>query len=1340
MGSCVYYPTITNSKGEEVRSKLFGDLYKFTGNNRERAKDLYLQTKNSDFIRDWNPKLTLDENGEPTIQSLFKKVNLAKVIPQATILETLNKSIGSYNSNNTAKKYLYNDQVYEALMDKAIEFNKGEFGDNYVANVFKKSDSESTRLFYGIKVSPRNKLKSIDSNKSEYNYKLNEILRDKLANYGISIGALTELEKRLGVSGVTDFDIAQRATEGIVEMIRLSEGISGEKALPEEFAHFAIEAMTGDPIITRLLNLISNNGLTKEILGDEYSTYKETYNGDEIKLVKEAAGKLLAKHLLGNTPIENNNPYANFLTKVIKAVKEFFSKLSANDFKSAIYVANKDVGRLATSLLSGKLDDRIKISNISSSEAYYNLKNRIDRDQKILGDMKKGELKRLEIYNKRSINPKFTQKQELLIDELEFRASENEEIEGIYSFCSNAMDELKKVDSKLVSIMQDNSSSINQKCAVLRDIKNYMSSYGNILKDVRKALREEEKETDNRYGARIRVVVDSLTSLLDDLEVDYNEVATPLFLEFIKPFIGDSMAITMGKDKGKTLKIEDLLKSADRDISFFERWLDSMADSSDTMLKIMDQMVKERHEAARLRTIELSKIIKSAGIKLEQSGIKNTDWMFEKDSKGNKTGRYISEINLALYEENRQELFERLRTKYGENPIGVDAENYKKEKREWFNKNTEVVNDKRSPRLLKYESKEFKLLNSAQKEFYNKIIELKGELEASLPDSEVNLFKAVQSRKDVVERIKHSDSVKKGTTEFWESMKETVLTKVDDTDFGTRNTIIDFSGKEVQSLPIYYTKKLENPNDISTDVVSTMVAYAAMATDYVEMSKIIDTLEVGRDLLNEREVAQTQGGKQIVEKFKSVGRSVENKLLKQKGKSHLEGRLESFFSMQVYGRYMKDEGNLGKTNISVGKAANLVNKMTSVNTIALNSLMGVSNVATGDVMMKIESFSGEFFKPKDVIAADKIYATELPKILSQIGNRVQDSKIGLWAEKLNVLQDYAQSVKETNFDRKTKFSRLFSTSTLFFMSSAGEHWMQIRTSLALANTYKMKSPNGKLVSLYDAMEVVYLDPNNKALGSKLELKEGYTNEDGSQFTNEDLIKFSKKSAAINERMHGIYNKADMSAIQNLALGRMVMMFRKWMRPAFKRRFANATYNHDLDAWTEGYYLTTGKFLLQLTKDLKDAQFNLVSKWGDLNITEKANLRRALVELSHFGTISLLLSILSWDDNDDRPWLARMTEYQLRRLRTEIGSQIPGLPMVQEGKKLLQSPAAGVRTIEGILSLVNLLNPFSYINEVEHGRYKGHSEAYKNFFDSPVVPFNKTIYRSLHPEESLSFYK
>lgn len=1341
--NCVIIPQVRNNKGQVVDSKLFKGLLAYTGNNRSEATRLYLITKSSEFIKNWNPKLTLDENNEPTLRSLLKQTNLSDVIPKSKVLERLNREIGYYKrGTNEPALLVNNDENYQKSLQKAILFNQtSDFRDDYVARIIKTQDTESLKILIGVKVEKRNRLNSIEADKMAYNANLNSRLRDILAANGIAVGALTDLEKRMGINGVTDFDMARTAANGMIEMIRLANGIEGEKALPEEFAHFAIEAMGESPLINRLINNLSSSGLIGEILGDEYETYNTLYKDDTAKLAKEAAGKLLAKHLLKSEPI-GQKPYKNLLERVISAIKSFFKTMNANQIQKAMYEADKDFGRLARDILNGRMDEEINVGNINSSGLFYQTNERVQRDRRLLQDIMNNELKRLKIYEKRNPNSQFSANQRLLIDRLELELADNNEVEGIYAFLDNALEELQKVSNRLEVLRNTPATNANERASVLRDVRNYMYSYKNIIEDIRKALVDEERYTDNRYGQRVRVALDNASILIGDLFVKYNDVSMPLFVDFIKPFVGENIMIPFGKFKGKVIKAEDLVKRADEDISFFDRWLDSMADSSDYMLKVMDQAVKKSKEQARLRTIDVMKQLQAATIKLEKAGIKNTDWMFERDSKGNLSGNYISEINQALFKEKVREMFKSLNEKYGKNPVGENAEKYKKERQAWFDANMEIVNGKKVPKMSIYGNKQYQRLNAAQKEYYDTVMNIKSQLDSYLPEKCTTLTNAVKIRKDLLERVKSSDGVRSGAKQIWESIKDEFIRRTDDVDFGDRATVKDFEGNEVQTLPIYFTKlkEGESANDLSTDIVSTLTAYAAMANDFDEMNKVIDVLELGRDLLRERQVTQTQGGKPLVERFKAVGRKVESKLTKEGEATRFIQRLNDFFEMQVYGRYMADEGTFGKTDIDKGKVANFVNRVTSLNSLALNVLSGISNIATGKVMMRIESFAGEFFNEKNTITADRIYGQSLPAYLAEIGNRVKTSKLALWDELFNVMQEYEQDVREVNFDRKTWFSRMFGTNTLFFMNNAGEHWMQNRTSLALADAYKMKAPNGKIVSLWDAMEVVPIDENNKKAGAKLQLKQGYTKADGSAFTQDDIIKFSRRSAAINQRMHGIYNKADRSAVQRLAIGRMGMIFRKWIKPSLNRRFKSATYNYDLDAWTEGYYRTSGRFLLQLARDLRETQFNLAARWNELTLTEKANIRRALTETGHFLAVMAIIGLIEWSDDKDRPWLVRMAEYQARRLYTELGAMIPGKSMISEGLKLIKSPAAGVNTIENMLDLTKLLNPWNYMDEIQSGRYEGHSTAYKSFFESPIIPMNRTIYRGLHPETGIPFFK
>jgi hypothetical protein len=41
-------------------------------------------------------------------------------------------------------------------------------------------------------------------------------------------------------------------------------------------------------------------------------------------------------------------------------------------------------------------------------------------------------------------------------------------------------------------------------------------------------------------------------------------------------------------------------------------------------------------------------------------------------------------------------------------------------------------------------------------------------------------------------------------------------------------------------IPALYTTKLENPNEISTDIFSTLMSYAYSSNNYKQLNKIVD--------------------------------------------------------------------------------------------------------------------------------------------------------------------------------------------------------------------------------------------------------------------------------------------------------------------------------------------------------------------------------------------------------------------------------------------------------------------------------------------------------------------
>lgn len=1333
---CAIIPTVFNEKGDKVESKLFKDLLTYSRNNREFVNKIYTIANSNDFNRTWDSKLSKDENGEYTLQSLIDNTDLSSQMDEQAVINALNRQLGAvgYDGKLIDQKVKTTEDLI-ALKERARDFNRDNpFRKYYVADATK-AVNDNGKEMYVLSVQRRNKLNSLGAIRQDYNTTLNQKLRNILAGKGIKIEALTELERRRGVNGVTDFDAAKDAATGLIGLIRLAEGKRGEAALPEEFAHFALAALQSDPLVRRLVKAVSSEQAIEKILGEDFDTYNVEYKGDWNKLATEAAGKLLAKHLLENEP--TSGTYKSFLDRVIEKVKSFFRGFQASEIERAIEDADKSAGELAKNIMSGRMDEKMNVENISSSGTLLSTEKEVDKNLSLIQRIINKELKRLNIYEARNPKDKITRDQKLLINELEKARDSHREIEGIYKFLSSALNNLKISDRALSSLNDDNTMTAADKASALRELRNTMYSYKSMVEELQAELAEDELTEAGAFGDEVKEIVDRVVGLTSRLEAKYQKVAVPMFIDFIKPFVGESITVPFGKFKNKTYTLDELVKTADKDISIFDRWLDSMAESSDLILKVMDRAVKVSKNRARKRVIELSKELKAAGLLLEKAGVKDMEWMFEKNSEGKKTGKYISKLDWTSYNESRNELYNSLTERFGE------AWFMNKEARairdKWLADNTIKEGDRAVPND-KYVSEAYKRLNSPQRDFYNTVMDMKAELDSYLPDGYTSLTNAVQLRKDLLERLKNSSSVSGAAKELWENVKDGFIERADDTDIGIAPAIKDFEEQRVQKLPVYFTKKLENPDDISTDVVSTMAAYASMAVDFDEMSKIIDQLELGRDVLKERKITQTQGDKTLVESFKSAGRVVEEKLFNKGGSTKFMGRLNDFFEMQVYGRYMADEGTLGNSKISKAKLANKINQGTSFNNLALNLLAGISNVATGSVMMRIEAFSGEFFNEKDVLVGDKNYAVNLPAFLSNLGNRVKTDKLSLWNEYYDVMQEYEQEIKNLEFDRKNWFSKMFGMNSLFFLNNSGEHWMQTRTSLAAANAVKLKDKNGKQISLFDAYETVPIIKDGVEVGAKLKLMDGVTKLDGSQFTEEDEFNFQQRVKAINQGMHGIYNKADRAALQRLAIGRMAFLYRKWMKPNFNKRFNSARYNFDLGEWTEGYYRTSGRFLLNLAKDIRHLQFHLAAHWGELTKTEKANIRRALTEMVHFLVLTVFLGLKEWDDDEDRPWASKMAEYQAYRLYTELGVMVPGKPMFTEGFKILQQPAAGISIMQNSLNLLDVINPLAYMDEIESGRYKGHSRAYRSFMKSPLVPMYKTISNVLDPNDAIAFFR
>ena len=1180
------------------------------------------------------------------------------------------------------------------------------------------------------------KMTILDLNDAEVKLKeIKQKLFDAKEDYDINEDYNSKIEKLKEYDGVIngDFEILVPSPNQIKSATDNSGGFSNtnnditdntydSNILAEEWGHFVVDAVKDSPLRDRMLNSLRNEEVLQRVLGSEYDRYNEVYKGDIDLMAKEALGKMMAQVLNNYDPTAPND---RLFERYKNSILDFFSRRDIDEIDEIINKVREQVYEFTTNVFNGKY--QLNISSRDYNKRLFNLGNGVSRDYNILKRIIQQERKRLAIYGKgakatakerEEKRGSFDEKQKLFIDKLSNDLENHRELEGIYTYLTEAIRILRQLSDKLDTV-HNSQTSWKDKFSTLRSIRDYMSSYGSIMEELRQEMYKARQEGDIRFKEKLQESLNEFSGLLAGLGSDWAEVSKDEFARFLTPFKGESISMSIRGER-KQYNIRELLDYIEKDISVVERWTDAMADSTDPILRIYDSLVKDQKSKARYNTINNEKEILMHSKKLEDAGVKNTNFMYEKTSDGKITGNFVTRYNWGDY-------FAAL-SKYAKSlPKDMEREEKSILISRWKRANT----DRNGNPIEKYYNPQYDAIqrNAAMKEYYDFMISLKKNLDYRLPARYVRFNKAPQIRRDFLERV-----MGKGNKfqYLWESFKDNLVRREDDTEFAYARQ--DFEGNQIYNLPIYYTRPLKDKNDLSTDCTSTMIAYAAMANDYAAMNDVIDALETGRTILSERRVAQTRGSKIMRE----ILNKVPSNLTKKGDAANFMARLNDFMLMQVYGEQMKDEGTV--LGVDVGKAVNMLNKLQSYGTTALSVLTGTANLAQNIVISNIEAISGQFFNKSELAKADWEYTKLLPQYLSEIGNRIQTSKMALFAEKFNVLQDYKQHVKGVDWDRKTWFSRFFKEDTLWFTTSAGDHYTQMRTGLALAMRLKLQDKDGKPISLYDALEVQYLDEAHPEYGANLVIKKGVTDQDGKDVGNDYLTSVTRKIRGINNKLYGIYNQEDKNALQSRAVGRLLMMYRNWMRPLWLKRYGVERYNYDTGTFEEGYYRTLWNFMNTLRKDLKKGELDIVKQWHNLDGAQKSNIYRGLAEIATFLSLMGIIATLKGvpDDDDKDNWLTEYVTYSIVRLKADLGSLMPGPTMLDEGLRLFDNPFAAVRVLKNSRQLLNLFDPDTWTTEIDQGIYKGYTQAEKIMLQP--VPFIRQFQNLFDPEEPTRWYK
>lgn len=1133
---------------------------------------------------------------------------------------------------------------------------------------------------------------------------LDHRLRELVSGLGYSVGVITSAEARAGIGGVADFDKARVVTEEIIEAIRVANGYVGQQALPEEVAHLSLELLGHDhPLVRRLLDVLrSSPEAVREAFEGMYDEYMEYYDANPEMVLLEAAGKLVAKQMLRQQRIESSRAY-RIVSRIVDAIKSLLRKLPIRAFRKAIYDADDAANLLAGNILNGRLADDMSRSNISvtgqmANKSGEDVKKDISADNDIVSKIIKHEMKRLQLLRARlayrADDDPAVAKLEAEIKELRKSINNHKSQSAVLTFVNSSLEFLVDLEGDLNDAVNNDLGDgvILSKLSICIDT---LYGFARVMEDIKVAIHDGEISPTQKMQEQLDIVEKGITKFFDKC----NSLGMDKFEAFLSEMYGpEGVTQTIGRQRGRVFGIREIATKGDHDISLFSRWFHSASDCNDFVLKAVTERVRRAKWEAREKTLEVKREVDVAFAKLvEATGSRDQTFMFQYkivDGKRVKTGRYISE-------------------------------------------------------------KAAKKLPAAQREFYETMMSIKERADKLLPESKVSLRKIVMVRKLALEKAMDSSSLGEKGKYIFESIRDQVIDMSEDALSDTFEVKVDFEGSRVDRLPVLYTNKSKNESydDMTDDVATSIMAYTSMANEYSELDSIMPMIENAKRVSSRRDITQRTGSRKQQETISDETEIFHKPFTVKQAKTRIQGALDDYLAMHFYGHVQKNEGTFPGTRISKRGVVNAANNLASLSQMALNLPQRISNITVGQAQIIIESAAKGMFQAKDVAWGAAQYAKYSADRVMDTGQIDTDNKLSLFIEKFDISQDNRRSFKQDKYGRP-RITRTVNGHLLYLGLTVGEDYLSSVSGLALAHKFKVKVKNDdgseETMNLFEAYDVDYTDPVNKT-GAYLKLKKGAMKEDGSPITKEDEYRFMKSVAALNFDMQGIYNLDDRSAAQQYAAGALIIMYRKWIAPALKRRYAGAHYDSLREQWEEGYWVTSMNYLYDtfesIKKDGEALKSSILLNWEKLTDYEKSNIWKSVTEFSILMATTITAAA-AWmlgshgPDEDDEPlsWLEKQFVYQALRLRNELGSMAPTPMLVREAGKILKSPFAAARPIDAALDGLNLLIPTNYFTTVKSGKYKGHSKAYKYFRDLPIISMFGHAEKFINPDSSIRYYQ
>ena len=551
---CVLTP---NKKGTEQPSPLFQQLSQMTKDmgkeGRELTKQLWSLAQDEKVL----DALFLSKKSEPTAEEFLQAFgDISEMLsPEAfanyiTIIKGLqNEEFKTYREAIIAGIQVNND--YSNIVPKIFQTKEGE----YKVKMVQKTQRDSKQFAKDVAL---------------------HNLNSDIASYLNSLGFQIEETEDLKYPGMFLPKNAMSNAEGLKTAIKISQGIQGQIALPEEFSHMLVEGFRNHPLMYRLLESLKNNQeAVKAILGEQlYEQYHSKYNGDQEMLYKEAVARLIANNLAYRYGIPESLGYIS--NRALDVIASNLSKGNANDIDILINKANEFAKQIADSFADSSLSLQLFDSDLlKDSKTMLRVEAKASSLEKLAQKGYEREAKRLKFKQLKSKEGKLTD-----IDLVEWETARDlmqkkEYAKSCINFLKSVANDCKKASVQIQTLSKSLNSDepisvykARNLAAVLNQVEDIVVAYTEVVKEMMaiNVLDDIDEQLEKKDQEEIMDLAKDAFSMIASTNIIYDDVRKRLLTKYYGQYWEKDIKTNNPIFKTETLTLQDVMESFAGDI------------------------------------------------------------------------------------------------------------------------------------------------------------------------------------------------------------------------------------------------------------------------------------------------------------------------------------------------------------------------------------------------------------------------------------------------------------------------------------------------------------------------------------------------------------------------------------------------------------------------------------------------------------------------------------------------------------------------------------------------------------------------------------------------------